>query len=74
MSLPSKDEARLCASVVRDIARRLNFSDDPAAVGKLTVVVARLFNSGLRTRDELISAAMQSTDLPNSERLATSQG
>ena len=73
ISFPSKDEARLCASVVRNIANDLNLSGDPASVGKLTVVVARLFNSGLRTHEELMSAALQSSDLPGRQFMEGSQ-
>ncbi|QFY61150.1 hypothetical protein FZ934_12480 [Rhizobium grahamii] len=68
--LPSKDEARLCASVVRDLARDLSLADDPVAIGKLTVLVARLFNSGLRTREELMSAAMKSAGMPSNPIIA----
>jgi len=69
--LPSKDEARLCANVVRNLACDLSLADDPAAIGKLTVLVARLFNSGLRTREELMSAAMKSAGMPSSAIAAT---
>lgn len=56
-SLPTKEEARLCASVVKEISEARGVSKDPVAIGKLTVLVARLFNSGLRERDDLMSAA-----------------
>ncbi|NMN72584.1 hypothetical protein AF71_00044240 [Rhizobium sp. 57MFTsu3.2] len=59
-SLPTKEEARLCASVVKEISQTRGVSRDPVAIGKLTVLVARLFNSGLRERDDLTSAAMRS--------------
>jgi hypothetical protein len=62
-SLPTKEEARLCASVVKEISQTRGVSRDPVAIGKLTVLVARLFNSGLRERDDLVSAAMRSSDL-----------
>ncbi len=59
-SLPTKEEARLCASVVKEVSQARGFSSDPVAIGKLTVLVARLFNSGLRERDDLMSAALRS--------------
>ena len=62
-SLRTKEEARLCASVVKEISQTRGVSKDPVAIGKLTVLVARLFNSGLRERDDLLSAAMRSSDL-----------
>jgi len=54
----SKDDARLCASVVKEVASAKDLNHDPAAIGKLTTTVARLFNKGLRERDKLLSAAM----------------
>jgi len=55
--------ARLCASVVREVSRARGISKDPIAVGKLTISVAGLCNSGLHSRKELLSAAMQSVNL-----------
>jgi len=54
----SKDDARLCALVVKEVASAKGITRDPAAIGKLTTTVARLFNRGLRERDKLLSAAM----------------
>ena len=54
----SKDDARLCASVVKEVASAKGITRDPAAIGKLTTTVARLFNRGLREKDQLIAAAM----------------
>ncbi|MBB3965762.1 hypothetical protein [Rhizobium metallidurans] len=45
---------------MKEIARTKGVLHDAAAVGRLTVLVARLFNKGLRERDELLSAAMES--------------
>lgn len=53
----SRDEARLCASVVKEVARSKGIANDPSAVGRLTVEIARLFNKGLRDRDRLLAAA-----------------
>jgi hypothetical protein len=64
MRLPSKEDAHLCASVVKEIARAKGITGDPASVGALTVAVARLFNSGLRDRDVLLSEAMTIADIP----------
>ncbi len=54
----SKEDSRLCAGVVREVARAKGVDADPAAIGALMVKVARLFNKGLRERDKLLSAAM----------------
>jgi hypothetical protein len=54
----SKEDARLCAGVVKEVAAAKGLARDPAAIGKLTVTVARLFNRGLRDRDQLLVAAM----------------
>ncbi len=66
MSLPSKEDARLCASVVKEIARTKGITGDPASIGALTTTVARLFNRGLRDRDVLLSEAMTIADMPAS--------
>ncbi len=55
----SSDDARLCAGVVREVVRAKGIANDPGAVAKLTVAVARLFNKGLRERDQLMAAAME---------------
>lgn len=59
-NLPSREDARLCASVVKEIARTKGILHDAAAVGRLTVSVAKLFNKGIRDRDALLLAAMES--------------
>lgn len=64
--LLSREDARLCAGVVREVSSARSISKDPVAVGKLTMAVARLYNSGLRGREELLSAAMQMADLQSS--------
>lgn len=59
MAVPiSREDARLCAAVVKEVASAKGLDRDPAAIGKLTATVARLFNRGLRERDKLLSAAM----------------
>ncbi len=62
----SREDARLCAGVVREVSSARGISKDPGAVGKLTMTVARLYNSGLHSREELLSAAMQMADLQSS--------
>lgn len=64
MQSVSREEARVCASVVRDIARDRGVANDPAAVGKLTVEIARLFNNGARSREELLAAAAVEPPIP----------
>jgi hypothetical protein len=54
----SREDARLCAGVVKKVASAKGLVHDPAAIGKLTVTVARLFNRGIRERDRLTAAAM----------------
>jgi hypothetical protein len=59
MAVPiSREDARLCAAVVKEVASAKGLDRDPAAIGKLTTTVARLFNRGLRERDKLVLAAM----------------
>lgn len=60
MSLPSKEHARLCASVVKEIAALRGVARDAAAIGKLTTSVAKLYNKGIRDRAQLLSAALES--------------
>lgn len=57
--LISKEDARLCASIVTEVARVQGFLREPAAIGRLTVSVAKLYNKGLRDRDQLLAAVMQ---------------
>jgi hypothetical protein len=47
----SKEDARLCVGVVKDVARARGISKDPAAIGMLTASVARLYNRGMRNRE-----------------------
>jgi len=54
----SKEDARLCAGVVREVAAAKGLTRDPSAIGRPTVTLARLFNRGLRDRDQLLVAAM----------------
>ncbi|TCL63671.1 hypothetical protein [Rhizobium sp. BK251] len=53
----SRDDARLCASVIKEVARSKGIANDPSAVARLTVAIARLFNKGLRDRGQLVAAA-----------------
>lgn len=61
-----REDARLCAGVVREVSGARGIAKDPVAVGKLTILVARLYNSGLHSRGELLSVAMQMADVPSS--------
>ncbi|KNY30736.1 hypothetical protein CFBP6624_26035 (plasmid) [Agrobacterium tumefaciens] len=56
--LISKEDARLCASIVKEVARAQGLVREPSAIGRLTVSVARLYNKGLRDRDQLLAAAL----------------
>jgi hypothetical protein len=47
----SKEDARLCVGVVKDVARARGISKEPAAIGMLTASVARLYNRGMRNRE-----------------------
>jgi hypothetical protein len=62
MSLPSKEDARFCAGVVKEIAVSRGVARDAAAIGKLTSSVAKLYNKGIRDRAQLLSAALESFD------------
>jgi hypothetical protein len=64
MNLPSKEDARLCASVVKEVARANGMLGDPSSISRLTATVARLFNKGTRDRDSLLSEAMAVADMP----------
>ncbi|SCX29015.1 MULTISPECIES: hypothetical protein [Agrobacterium] len=56
--LISKEDARLCANIVNEIARAQGLVREPSAIGRLTVSVAKLYNKGLRDRDQLLAAAL----------------
>ena len=60
----SQEDARLCAGVVKEIARVKGLVNDPGAIGSLTASVARFYNRGMRDRDQLLAAAMQSVPMP----------
>ncbi|WP_088675046.1 hypothetical protein [Rhizobium sp. R339] len=64
MNLPSKEDARLCAGVVREVARAKGINGHPAPMGRLTATVARLFSMGIRDRDRLLSEAMAAAEMP----------
>jgi hypothetical protein len=59
----SKDDARFCAGVVKEVARAQGVVRDPAAIGRLTAVVAKLYNRGVHDRDELHMAAARSIQI-----------
>ncbi|NTF31932.1 hypothetical protein [Rhizobium skierniewicense] len=56
--LISREDARLCASLVKEVARAQGLVREPSAIGKLTVSVAKLYNKGLRDRHQLLAAAL----------------
>jgi hypothetical protein len=60
----SKEDARLCASVVKEVARAQGIVRDTAAIGRLTTMVARLYNRGMRDRDQLLAAATEAVQMP----------
>ena len=60
----SQEDARLCAGVVKEIARAKGLVNDPGVIASLTTSVARLYNRGMRDRAQLLAAAMQSVPTP----------
>jgi hypothetical protein len=60
----SKEDARLCAGVVKEVTRAQGIDRDPVAIGRLTASVARLYNRGMRDRDQLLAAAMMAVPTP----------
>jgi hypothetical protein len=62
MSYPTIEDTRLCASVVKEIARVKGITGDQASIGRLTATVARLFNAGVRDREGLFAEAMAVVD------------
>jgi hypothetical protein len=62
MSLPSKEDARLCAAVIKEIAASRGVARDAFAIGKLTTSVAKLYSKGIRDHAQLLSAALESFD------------
>ncbi|MBW6424390.1 hypothetical protein KX729_23330 [Rhizobium sp. XQZ8] len=61
MSYPSIEDSRLCASVVKEVARVKGITGDPASIGRLAATVARLFNKGVRDRENLLAEAIALT-------------
>ncbi len=61
MSYPTIEDTRLCASVVKEIARAKGITGEQASIGRLTAIVARLFNAGVRERESLLAGAMALT-------------
>ena len=62
MSLPSKEDARLCASVIREIVEQRQLRCNHQAIATLTMTVAKLFNKGLRDRQFLLAEAHRAAD------------
>ncbi|NLS20036.1 hypothetical protein HGP16_26215 [Rhizobium sp. P40RR-XXII] len=61
-NLPPKEDARLCAGVIREIAATKGIARDAVAIGKLTTCVAKLYSKGMRDRAQLLSAALEAFD------------
>ena len=55
----SKEDARLCACVVKEIAQAKVSLRTRRAIASLTAFVARLYTRGMRDRDQPLTAAMQ---------------
>ncbi len=62
MSLPSKEDARLCASVIREIVEQRQLRGNHQAIATLTIMVAKLFNKGIRERQVLLAEAHRAAD------------
>lgn len=60
----SQEDARLCAGVVKEIARAKGLVNDPGAIGSLTACVARLYKRGTRDREELMTTVTESVQMP----------
>lgn len=56
----TKENARLCASVVKEVAHAQGIVRDPAAIGRLIAAVGDLYNRVMHDRDELLKAALKS--------------
>lgn len=62
MSLPSKEDARLCASVIREIIEQRHLKGNHQAIATLTIMVAKLFNKGIHEREVLLVEAHRASD------------
>lgn len=56
--LISKEGARLCASIVKEVACAQGLVGEPSATGRLTVSGVKLYNKGLRDCDQPLAAAL----------------
>ncbi len=57
----SKEDLRICVDVVKTIARERGTAKDPAAVAELMTAVARNYNRGVRSFEQLIAAMKAGT-------------
>ncbi|MBB3138470.1 hypothetical protein FHS26_006248 [Rhizobium pisi] len=64
MSLPSKEDARLCASVIKEVVEARGLKGDHQAIATLTITVAKLYNKGIRERDALLAETMRIAEIP----------
>ncbi|MGZ2487453.1 hypothetical protein ACVITL_006038 [Rhizobium pisi] len=64
MSLPSKEDARLCASVIKEVVEARALKGDHQAIATLTLTVAKLYNKGIRERDALLAEAIRIAEMP----------
>ena len=62
MSLPSKEDARLCASVIREIVEQRHLKGNHQAIATLTITVAKLFNKGIHEREVLLVEAHRAAE------------
>ncbi len=57
----SQEDLRICVDVVKTIARERGIAREPAAVAELMTAVARNYNRGVRTYDQLVEAMKAAT-------------
>lgn len=52
--MPPKEDARVCATVVREIVEARGLKGDHRAIATITNTVARLYSNGIRGREALL--------------------
>jgi hypothetical protein len=63
MNLPSKEDARLCASVIKELVETRGLKGNHQAIATLTITVAKLYNKGVRERDALLAEVVRTADI-----------
>lgn len=63
MSLPSKEDARVCATVVKEVVETRGLRGDHRAISMLTNTVARLYSNGIRGREALLTELSRLAEL-----------